>query len=122
LDFIDRQSAGADKAHVSLENIPKLREFIHGAGAQKPAYPRNSRILVTRLNRTFLFGAFPHGSKFQSRESAFPLPPAALTKKNRPAVLGHDCSRHGQPNGRRYDQARTGKENIEATLQCFLDP
>src|SRR5690349_15895884 len=65
-----------NQAHVTFEDVPKLRQFIEPRFAQPSTDPRNPRIPFARINIVGLFRAIRHRAKLVSNESlAFPSDP-----------------------------------------------
>src|SRR5262245_48739237 len=90
-NFSDAQCPGADKAHITAQDVPELWEFIQRGCAQPFSDPRNTCVLSGCLAWPMLLvGVGHHGAKLEDRKSPPPLSHALVIKKDRTAIIPFD--------------------------------
>ena len=100
--------ARADEAHVTLQDVPQLRQFIDREAPEIPTDSSAARIAWHRPDGAkTTFGVFAHGAEFQDGEMASVESNSPLTIKDGAAIAEGDeaCDRGKQ--GREDDQAQT---------------
>src|SRR5262245_21690661 len=116
-DLARPERARPDKAHVAAQDVPELRQLIHGGSPHQPADARHPRIAGARDDRTGLcLGVGAHRSELQRFERAAGEADPLLTEHHRTAVLELDRRGKEQPQRRGRDQAEAREQHVEKTL------
>ena len=105
--------SGADQAHVALEHIPELRQFVQAGSADDFAH--GSHPVIVGLGKSRSGGFFvPHAAQFPDAELAAVATDANLGKQHRPwrvQLHGQACRQtQRKPQGQRSQrQANVGQ-------------
>ena len=112
--FGGQRRAGANEAHLALQHVEELRQFIEAGFAQKPAEGSDARVVfdlecravhfIGRLELGFeVFGILNHGAELVDLEFPAIDPATCLFEKNRPLGAGLY--------GKAYDEEKRGKND-----------
>src|SRR5208283_874704 len=115
---------GADNAHVTFQNVEKLRQFIEAAAPQQSADPGSARVILRGPRGIAVRGlGYPHRTELVHRKNPSLEPDSALHKKNRPGRTQlyrspNEDRERGRDNHRKY-----GEEDVKGTFHDdVLDP
>jgi len=105
-----------DKAHVSLKDIPELRNLIQLRFSEKRTKSRNAGISGCGDRRTQFFRPTTHGPKFPDREWLFVSSHSDLTKKS--GAFGTDLHEYcdKQKDRRKQHQRKQRNNKVKETL------
>ena len=74
---------GPNDAHVTLKNIPELRDFIESGSAEEPSCPRNPGIIFLSKSRGLTTRQSIHAPKLIQNEVFVVISSSFLSKQNR---------------------------------------
>ena len=90
--LIPERGARADHAHIPLENVPELRNFIQGGLAQELPHAGDVLLgILQKVRRHVVRRAHLHGAEFHEEKIGFSLSDALLSEKGRAGVVELDC-------------------------------
>src|SRR5271157_4800845 len=108
----------SDKTHVTAEDIPELREFIHGRGAQDSTHARNPGISFFRGNGSPLgIRVRHHGAELYALEILAVLPHARLGIENGASILDLDGHGNRGPKRRGNNQTEPRDRNVKKAFE-----
>src|ERR1051326_2255598 len=110
--------AGADQAHVALQDVKKLWQLIEPILANKSADARDAIVIVRGPAGAGLLGVLAHGTKFVDLEVLAVQSNTHLAKEHRPSAFDQD----GQGNQRHHRRGQRDCEqsggNIDGAFGC----
>src|SRR5262245_36170736 len=108
----------ADETHVTLEDIPQLRQFVEAAASQEPADRRHTNVaFLCRPHRARrFFGVGRHRSELMQREYAAELADALLVVQHCAWRCQPDKGRDHQHDRRRNDQTDGCSHDVDDAL------
>ena len=108
----------ADEAHVSHENVEKLRQLVEPGATQPFADPGDTRVAKDRPDRTRdVFGVGPHRSEFVENEDAPILTDTLLAKEHRAPRVDFDRERDERHQRQRQRQPDDREDEVHGALQ-----
>lgn len=94
----------ADEAHVAVEDVEDLRQFVEAGGADEFPYFCDARVVVRgQLGTGVFFGVRTHGTELIDLVFFAEAADADLTVKDRPPVFELDGDGHGDGKGQGTD-------------------
>lgn len=109
--------AGPDEAHVSVEDVEDLRQFVQAGGADEFADFGNARVVFRRqLGTGIFFRIDAHGTEFVDLIFLAKASDADLTVENGTAVAELDSQGNGNGERQCADGSHTGHDDVDGTL------
>src|SRR5215469_1879122 len=113
---------GSHNAHVSFENVEKLRQFIETGLSKNPTEAGAAWIVSNRpAGITFHPGRNPHGPEFVHAEQSAIQANALLNEENRPWRSDSNEQGYDSENGGAQQQNRAGQNQIERALEDDIE-
>ena len=114
--------AGADKAHITFEDVYELGQLVDTGGADESADRRYAAVVLAgEPCHAVFFGVDIHASEFQYREYAPVLSKTLLTVEHGAAVIEFDRQRCRQHEGAQANDADRGYYYVKQTLYTEVD-
>lgn len=113
--------SGTDEAHVAVEDVENLRQFVQAGGADEFTDFGNARVVFCRQLGTGIFFCIDaHGTEFI--DFIFPAEAADtdLTIENRTSVAELDGQGNGNGEGQGTNSSYTGHDDVDGTLDSPL--
>src|ERR687897_1522726 len=125
-DLVGGKWAGADEAHLSLEDVPELRELVEAEAAQDLPDRGQARVGLEleeggRGVRRAV-DAQPHRAELEHLEDPATLGDALLTEENRSARAEADGDGDRGPEGNADHQGGRCHQHVEGALHRYLRP
>lgn len=109
--------AGPDEAHVAVEDVEDLRQFVQAGGADEFADFGNAWIVFRRqLGTGIFFRIDAHGTEFVDLIFLAEAADADLAVENGTAVAELDSQGNGNSEGQGADGSHTGHDDIDSAL------
>jgi len=119
--FSHSQRSGADKTHLSCEDIHELWEFIQSGRPQDMTHTSDSTIILLRLpDPELTICPGNHRAKFIQPETGAVSSPTLLPVKDGAPVFQSDCKRNREKHRQGNEQHKSRKNNIKGPLQQRL--
>lgn len=119
-EFFDEERpfwAGPDEAHVAVEDVEDLRQFVQASGANEFADFGNARVVFCRqLRARVFFRIDAHGTEFVDFIFLAEAADADLTIEDGTAVAELDSQCDGNSEGQGTDGSDTGHDDVDSTL------
>ena len=113
LDLSRPQGPRADEAHVAHEDVPELRQLVHGRRPHQTADACDAGIVLSGLNGPDLcLGIRNHRAELERVERAPPLTSTLLPVEDRPTVFQLDRQGQQCPERGGTDQAETRQDDV----------
>ena len=111
----------ADEAHVAVEDIENLRQFVEPGGADEFADFGNARVVFGgQLGTGIFFGIDAHGTEFINLIFLAKAADADLAVEDGTAVAEFDGQGDGNGEGQGADSGDAGQDNVNSTLDSPL--
>lgn len=121
LDEVRALGARADEAHVAVEDVPDLRQFVEAGGADEGADARDARVVVGReLRAGVLLGVDTHRAELVDLVGLAKAASADLAVESRATVLELDSDSNRHHEGQCDDEGDTGKHDVDGALDGTL--
>lgn len=109
--------SGTDEAHVAVEDIENLRQFVEPGGADEFTDFGNARVVFGgQLGTGIFFGIDAHGTEFINLIFLAKAADADLAVEDRTAVAEFDGQGDGNGERQGTDGSHTGYDNVDGTL------
>lgn len=109
--------AGPDEAHVAVEDVEDLRQFVQAGGADEFADFGNARVVFRRqLGTGIFFRIDAHGTEFVDLIFLAEAADADLAVEDGAAVAEFDGQGNGNSEGQGTDGSDTGHDDVDSTL------
>lgn len=109
--------AGPDEAHVAVEDVEDLRQFVQAGGADEFADFGNARVVFRRqLGTGIFFRIDAHGTEFVDLIFLAKATDADLAVEDGAAVAEFDGQGNGNSEGQGTDGSDTGHDDIDSAL------
>lgn len=106
-----------DEAHVAVEDVEDLRQFVQAGGADEFANFGNAWVVFRRqLGTGIFFRIDAHGTEFVDFIFLAEAADADLTVENGTAVAELDSQGNGNSEGQGTDGSDTGQDDVDGTL------
>ena len=108
----------AHHAHITLQDVPELWQFVQAAFAYEAADRRDAVVLVAgrEAGHAVLLGVRAHAAELIDGELSSVLGEAHLLINRGAAVIEMDRCRRDQKNRAQEDQRRAGRDDVEGPL------
>lgn len=121
LDEVRALGARADEAHVAIEDVPDLRQFVEAGGADEGANTRDARVVVGRELRAGEFlGVDAHRAELVDLVGLAEAAGADLAVEGRAAVFELDGDGDGHHEWQREDEGDAREHDVDSTLDGAL--
>lgn len=109
--------SGADEAHVAVEDVEDLRQFIEAGSTDEFPYFRDARIVVRgQLGTGVFFGIRAHGTEFVDLVFFAEAADADLAVEDRAVVFEFDGDGHGDGKGQGADGGDGRDDDVHGPL------
>lgn len=119
-EFFDEERpfwAGPDEAHVAVEDVEDLRQFVQASGADEFADFGNARVVFCRqLGTGIFFRIDAHGTEFVDFIFLAKAADADLAVEDGSSVAEFDGQGDGNSEGQGTDGGDTGQDDVDGTL------
>lgn len=119
-EFFDEERpfrAGTDEAHVAVEDVEDLRQFVQAGGADEFADFGNARVVFRRqLGTRIFFCINAHGTEFIDFIFLAKAADADLAVEDGSAVAEFDSQGNGNSEGQGADGSHTGHDDVDSAL------
>src|SRR5689334_2660469 len=102
----------ADKIHLALENVPKLRDLVDANFANDAAHARRAIVAFLRPNRSFFLGVNAHRAKLRQDKRATVFTDAFLLVENWTTRFEFDENRRQDDDRQREQRADQSSETM----------
>src|SRR6202008_1580184 len=107
-----------DEAHLTPEDVPELRQLVHGRAAENPPDPCDARVPLGGLQGSEpRAGIRHHGPEVPAPEMLPAVSDALLTVEPRPPILDLDGQCDDGPERRRAEQPEARQRHVERALE-----
>lgn len=109
--------AGTDEAHVAVEDVEDLRQFVQAGGTDEFTDFGNARVVLRRqLGTGIFFRIDAHGTEFVDLIFLAKAADADLAVEDGTAVAELDSQCDGNSEGQGTDGSDTGHDDVDSTL------
>lgn len=109
--------AGTDEAHVAVEDVEDLRQFVQASGADEFADFGNARVVFRRQLGTGIFFCIdPHRTEFIDFIFLAEASDADLTVEDGTAIAELDSQGNWNGEGQGADGSHTGYDDVDSAL------
>lgn len=119
-EFFDEERpfwSGTDEAHVTVEDVEDLRQFVQAGGADEFTDFGNARVVFRRQLGTGIFFCIDaHGTEFIDFIFLAKAADADLTVEDGTTVAKLDSQSDGNGKGQCADGSHTGQDDVDGTL------
>ena len=113
--------SGTDEAHVAVEDIENLRQFVEPGGADEFADFGNARVVFGgQLGTGIFFGIDAHGTEFINLIFLAKAADADLAVEDGPAVAEFDGQGNGDGERQGTDGGDASQDDVDSALDCPL--
>lgn len=107
----------ADEAHVTVEDVEDLRQFVEPGGADEFPYFRDARVVVRgQLGAGIFFGVRAHGTEFVDFIFLAEAADTDLAVEDGTAITEFNSQSDGNGEGQGTDGGHTGHDDVDGTL------
>ena len=111
----------ADEAHVAVEDVEDLRQFVKAGGTNEFPYFRDARVVVRgQLGAGIFFGVRAHGTEFVDLIFFAEAADADLAVKDRAMVFEFDGDGYGDGKGQGADGGNGRDDDVHGALDSPL--
>lgn len=109
--------AGPDEAHVAVEDVEDLRQFVQASGANEFADFGNARVVFCRqLRARVFFRIDAHGTEFVDLIFLAKAADTDLAVEDGTAITEFNSQSDGNGEGQGTDGGHTGHDDVDSTL------
>lgn len=110
-----------DEAHVAVEDVEDLRQFVESRGTDEFPYFRDARVVVRgQLGTRIFFGVRTHGTEFVNLVFFAKAADADLAVEDRAVVFEFDGDGHGDGKGQGADGCDSRDDDVYGPLDGTL--
>ena len=121
LDEVRALGARTDEAHVAVEDVPDLRQFVEAGGADEGADARDARVVVGReLRAGVLLGVDAHRAELVDLVGLAEAAGADLAVEGRAAVFELDGDGDGHHERQGEDEGDAREHDVDGALDGAL--
>lgn len=119
--LVPQRRTRTDYAHGPFENVEHLREFIEAGLAEDPAHLGNPLLGIAQfVRRGVLGGVGAHGAELVDVKMLLVEPHALLLEEHGALAVELDGDSDYKHRDCKYDDAKTGKDNIDKAFKEML--
>lgn len=118
----DSLRAGADPAHLALENVEDLRQLIDPVLADDAPHARDPAVAAGRETWTRPVGTHVHGAKLEALEMSPAVANAHLSVEHRPRAVELDGGSRKRENDECQREGQDGCDDVDDALNEQVGP